>query len=193
MLNNVSKYNIILASNSPRRKELLAGLGLNFTVKTIADIDESYPEHLKGSEIAEHISLKKAKAYEKILSNNDLIITADTIVWSENKVLGKPKDKQNAIEMIKTLSGKTHIVYTAVSITTTEWQKSFTTASEVLFDNLTDEEIEYYVDHYKPFDKAGAYGIQEWIGYIAVKSIKGSFYNIIGLPVQRLYTELKSI
>lgn len=193
MLNNISKYNIILASNSPRRKELLSGLGLNFSVKTISDIDESYPDHLQGSDIAEHISLKKAKAYEKILSSNDLIITADTIVWSQNKVLGKPKDRQDAIEMIKALSGKTHIVYTAVSMTTTEWQKSFTTASEVVFDNLTDEEIEYYVDHYKPLDKAGAYGIQEWIGYIGVKSIKGSFYNIMGLPVQRLYSELKCI
>ena len=191
MLDNLKKYRLILASNSPRRKELLAGLGLDYEVRTLPDVDESYPESLQGGDIPLYISRMKADAYKPMLQPDELMITADTIVWMDGMVLGKPRNKLGAIEMLRQLSGGVHFVYTGVSITTQTRQESFYVATEVRFANLTDEEIEYYVDTYQPMDKAGAYGVQEWIGYIGVENIKGSYFNVMGLPVQRLYTELK--
>ncbi|MBQ5819533.1 MAG: septum formation protein Maf [Bacteroides sp.] len=191
MLDNLKKYRLILASNSPRRKELLAGLGLDYEVRTLPDVDESYPESLQGGDIPLYISRMKADAYKPMLQPDELMITADTIVWMDGMVLGKPRNKLGAIEMLRQLSGGVHYVYTGVSITTQTRQESFYVATEVRFANLTDEEIEYYVDTYQPMDKAGAYGVQEWIGYIGVENIQGSYFNVMGLPVQRLYTELK--
>ena len=193
MLGNLDKYQIILASNSPRRKELMSGLGVDYVVRTLPDVDESYPADLAGAAIPEYISRKKADAYRSIMQPGELLITADTIVWLNGKVLGKPEGREGAVEMLRSLSGKSHQVFTGVCLTTTEWQKSFTAASDVEFDVLSEEEIRYYVDKYQPMDKAGAYGVQEWIGYIGVKSISGSFYNIMGLPIQKLYKELKDL
>lgn len=193
MLDNLKKYQIILASNSPRRKELMSGLGVDYVVKTLPDVDESYPDSLQGGDIPEFIACKKAGAYRSILQPGELLTTADTIVWLDGKVLGKPHGREGAVEMLRALSGKKHQVFTGVCLTTTEWQKSFTAASDVLFDELSDEEIAYYVDRYQPMDKAGAYGVQEWIGYIGVHSISGSFYNIMGLPIQKLYKVLKTL
>lgn len=193
MLDNLKKYQIILASNSPRRKELMSGLGVDYVVKTLPDVDESYPDSLQGGDIPEFIACKKAGEYRSILQPGELLITADTIVWLDGKVLGKPHGREGAVEMLRALSGKKHQVFTGVCLTTTEWQKSFTAASDVLFDELSDEEIAYYVDRYQPMDKAGAYGVQEWIGYIGVHSISGSFYNIMGLPIQKLYKVLKTL
>ena len=158
MLDNLKKYDIILASNSPRRKELMSGLGVDYIVRTLPDIDESYPDTLVGGEIPEYISREKAAAYRPLMKPKELLITADTIVWLDGKVLGKPDGRESAIEMLRDLSGKSHRVYTGVCLTTTDWQKSFTAASDVRFDDLSDEEIEYYVDRYRPMDKAGAYG-----------------------------------
>lgn len=193
MLENLDKYQIILASNSPRRKELMSGLGVDYVVRTLPDVDESYPADLSGAEIPAYISREKADAYRAIMQPGKLLITADTIVWLDGKVLGKPEGREGAVEMLRSLSGKSHQVFTGVCLTTTEWQKSFTAASDVEFDALSEEEIQYYVDKYQPMDKAGAYGVQEWIGYIGVKSISGSFYNIMGLPIQKLYGELKKL
>ena len=193
MLGNLDKYQIILASNSPRRKELMSGLEVDYVVRTLPDVDESYPADLAGAAIPEYISRKKADAYRSIMQPGELLITADTIVWLDGKVLGKPEGREGAVEMLRSLSGKSHQVFTGVCLTTTEWQKSFTAASDVEFDVLSEEEIRYYVDKYQPMDKAGAYGVQEWIGYIGVKSISGSFYNIMGLPIQKLYGELKKL
>ena len=191
MLDNLKKYRIILASNSPRRKELLAGLGVDYEVRTLPDVDESYPETLQGADIPLFISKIKADAYKTLLQPDELMITADTIVWMDGMVLGKPRNKFGAIEMLRQLSGHTHQVFTGVTITTATRQHSFSVGTEVRFANLTDEEIVYYVDTYQPMDKAGAYGVQEWIGYIGVENISGSYFNVMGLPVQRLYTELK--
>lgn len=193
MLDNLKKYKIILASNSPRRKELMSGLGVDYIVRTLPDVDESYPSTLVGAEIPKYIACQKADAYRTMIQPGELLITADTIVWLDGQVLGKPQGKEGAIEMLRTLSGKSHQVFTGVCLTTTEWQKSFTAASDVTFDVLTEDEIQYYVELYQPMDKAGSYGVQEWIGYIGVKSISGSFYNIMGLPIQKLYGELKKL
>lgn len=184
---------IILASNSPRRKELLAGLGYAYEVRVLSDIDESYPDTLKGSEVAAYISCAKAAAYAQNMAADELIITADTIVCLDEQVLGKPADEAEAIAMLRSLSGRTHQVYTGVALTTKAKQTSFVSCSHVTFASLTDEEILHYVTHYRPMDKAGAYGIQEWIGYIGVERIEGSYFNVMGLPVQRLYTELKAL
>ncbi len=192
-LANLQKYQVILASNSPRRKELLSGLGIEYQVRTLADIDESYPTQLQGEEIPLYISRAKAKAYAATMHPDELIITADTIVWLEGKVYGKPKDEADARRMLRDLSGRTHQVITGVSLTTASFQRSFATTSEVTFDNLSEEEIDYYVRCYKPLDKAGAYGVQEWIGFIGVKHIEGSYFNIMGLPIQRLYKELTNL
>ena len=188
---NIQDYHILLGSNSPRRRELLAGLDLNFEVKVIPGLEEHYPPTLQPEEIPVFLARQKAEAYIPTLSDKTLLITADTIVWNKNKVIGKPKDREDAIQMLQSLSGHEHHVVTGVCLTTTEKQKAFSVVSTVKFAALTDEEISYYVDKYRPFDKAGAYGIQEWIGYIGVESINGSFYNVMGLPVQRLYQELK--
>ncbi|WP_148371666.1 Maf-like protein [Bacteroides bouchesdurhonensis] len=193
MLDNLKKYDIILASNSPRRKELMSGLGVEYVVRTLPDVDESYPDTLVGGEIPEYISREKADAYRSLMKPKELLITADTIVWLNGKVLGKPNGREEAIKMLRALSGKFHQVFTGVCLTTIDWQKSFTVVSDVQFDDLSDEEIEYYVERYQPMDKAGAYGVQEWIGYIGVKSISGSFFNIMGLPIQKLYVELKKL
>ena len=192
MLDNLKKYNVVLASNSPRRKELLEGLGINYEVRTISGIDESYPSYIKGEEIPLYIARKKSDAYKKFLVENELVITADTIVWLDGKVLGKPHNAVRAREMLASLSGNTHQVMTGVCIMTKNIRKEFVAVTDVAFDNLTQDEITYYVDNYKPFDKAGAYGIQEWIGYVGVKAINGSYFNVVGLPIQRLYKELKN-
>lgn len=186
---DLSRYNIILASGSPRRKELLSGLGLDYKVLLLPEIDESYPNDIFGSKIAQYVAEKKADAYT--LEEDTLLITADTIVLLGNQVLGKPKDEEDAKRMLRLLSSNTHTVATGVCICTKEKTHSFVVTSEVRFAKLDDGEINYYVDKYKPLDKAGAYGIQEWIGYIAVEHISGSYFNIMGLPVQRLYKELK--
>lgn len=193
MLDNLKKYNVILASNSPRRKELLAGLGVKYEVRTLLDVDESYPAHLQGADIPLYISREKAAAYRALMKPRELMITADTIVWLDGKVLGKPIDREDAVQMLRAMSSKTHEVFTGVCITTTEWQRSFTARTEVRFSHLSEEEITYYVDTFQPMDKAGAYGVQEWIGYIGVEYISGSYYNIMGLPVQKLYKELCQI
>ena len=185
------KYKIILASNSPRRKELLAGLDVQFEVRIIPGIDESYPDTLPTMEIAEYIAQKKAKAYRETMADDELIITADTIVVLDDKVLGKPKDAAEARCMLHALSGKTHQVVTGVVLTTKELQKHFSVVSNVTFKTLSDNEIDYYVDTYKPMDKAGAYGIQEWIGYVGVTRLEGSYFNVMGLPVQRIYEAMK--
>lgn len=191
MLENISKYKLVLASNSPRRKELLGGLGLSFEVRTLESIDESYPADLKGEDIPIYISGKKAEAYRDVMAEDEMIITADTIVYDNSQVLGKPKDREDAISMLRQLSGHAHDVITGVSIVTKVKTIQFASTSKVYFASLTDEEIEYYVDSYKPFDKAGSYGIQEWIGFVGVTRIEGSYFNVMGLPIQRLYTELK--
>lgn len=193
MLDNLKEYKIILASNSPRRKELLGGLGITYEVKTLPDIDESYPEDLDAEEIPLHIARNKADAYRSMMQPNELIVTADTIVWLDGMVLGKPKDEADACRMLRCLSGKTHQVVTGVCLTTLEKQRCFATVTDVTFAELTEEEINYYVSRYRPLDKAGAYGIQEWIGYIGVQNISGSYFNVVGLPIQRLYTELKNM
>jgi septum formation protein len=182
---------IILASNSPRRRELLAGLGYPYEVRVLDGIDESYPETLRGSEVAAYISRVKANAYRATMADDELVITADTIVCLDEKVLGKPADEAEAVAMIRSLSGHNHQVYTGVTIVTAEESSTFVSRTDVTFAALTEEEIQHYVTHYRPMDKAGAYGIQEWIGYIGVERIEGSYFNVMGLPVQRLYTELK--
>lgn len=193
MLDNLSKYKIILASNSPRRKELMTGLGVDYKVKTLPDIDESFPSSLVGEEIPLFIAKGKADAYKELIQPEELIITADTIVWLEGEVLGKPADEAEAAAMLRKLSGKKHQVITGVCMTTKEWQRSFAAVSDVTFATLTEDEINYYVAKYLPMDKAGAYGVQEWIGFIGVESISGSYFNVMGLPIQRLYRELKKI
>ena len=191
MLENLKKYKVVLASNSPRRKELLAGLELDYQVNTLPNIDESYPKGLDGMEIPAYIARSKAEAYRKQMNDDELIITADTIVWLNGSVMGKPKDKADACHMLHTLSGKTHQVITGVCLTTVDKQITFSTVTDVTFASLTDEEIIHYVEHYLPMDKAGSYGIQEWIGFIGVERISGSYFNVVGMPIQRLYTELK--
>lgn len=184
-------YHIILASNSPRRKELLSGLDLDYEVKVLPDIEESYPEGLTMEEIPRYIAAEKANAYKNLMNEHDLIITADTVVVLESMVLGKPKDLDDACRMLKLLSGKTHQVITGVYLMTKEKNRSFSVVTDVTFKELSDEEINYYVNKYHPLDKAGAYGIQEWIGYIGVTGLSGSYFNVMGLPVQRIYNELK--
>ena len=193
MLDNLEKYKVILASGSPRRRELMAGLGVNYEVRILPDVDESYPDTLQGEEIPLYIAKEKADAYIPMMQPDELIITADTIVWLDGKVLGKPRDREDALQMLRTMSGRTHKVFTGVCITTTDWQRSFTTQTEVRFATLSEDEIIYYVDNFKPMDKAGAYGVQEWIGFIGVENISGSYYNIMGLPVQKLYRELLKV
>lgn len=185
-------YKIILASNSPRRKELLDGLDLEYQTVVLPNIDESFPPNLDKEKVSEYIALKKAKANIFLISDDVLLITADTMVILGEEIFGKPKHEAEAKEMLRKLSGKTHKVITGVCLTTTKKQTSFSVHSEVRFCELLDSEIDYYVSNYKPLDKAGAYGIQEWIGYIAVEYMSGSYFNIMGLPIQRLYQELKN-
>lgn len=187
------KYKIILASNSPRRRELLAGLDIPFQVKVLPGVSESYPEDLPVDQIPEYIAQEKAAAYQGMIGEDELVLTADTVVILKNEVLGKPKGLREASEMLHRLSGKTHRVVTGVCLTTQTEQRHFSVTTEVTFRELTDIEISYCVDRYKPLDKAGAYGVQEWIGYIGVTGLKGSYYNVMGLPVQRIYQELKEM
>lgn len=182
---------IILASNSPRRKELLAGLDYEFEVRVIPGIDESYPASLPVEEIAQYIACEKAAAYR--VQADEVLLTADTVVVLGREVLGKPADTADACRMLRELSGQTHRVITGVCLTTATDKRCFSVTTEVTFKALTDEEINYYVANYRPFDKAGAYGIQEWIGYIGVTGIRGSYFNVMGLPVQRIHQELQSM
>ena len=184
-------YKIVLASNSPRRKELLSGLGFDYEVRTLQGLDESYPEGLSMEEIPQYISRKKASAYS--LGADELLITADTIVYLDGEVLGKPVDAEDAKQMLSKLSGKTHQVVTGVTLKWSDQQHSFASVSQVTFAQLSEAEIDHYVTHYRPMDKAGAYGIQEWIGYVGVTCIEGSYFNVMGLPVQRLYSEMKKL
>jgi septum formation protein len=190
MLSHLNNYNIILASQSPRRLELLHGLNIPFEVQVI-EIEESYPSQMVGVDIPMYLAEKKANAFMDKMEENTLLITADTIVWHEGCVFGKPTDKIDATRMLKSLSGKTHQVITGVCISTLLKRKIFHVISEVRFSRLSPEEIEYYLQNFNPYDKAGAYGVQEWIGYIGVEYIEGSYFNVMGLPVQRLYYELK--
>lgn len=191
-MESLAPYRIVLASNSPRRRELLAGLGLEFTTRVIDGIDESWPDNLKGQDIPLYISCKKSVAYAGTLAADELVITADTVVLADGRVLGKPHNRQQASEMLHLLSGRTHQVITGVTLASKDRRRSFAVTTKVSFDKLSDNEIDWYIEHYSPFDKAGAYGIQEWIGYIGVTSIEGSYFNVVGLPVQRLYRELLS-
>lgn len=191
-LENLSKYRVILGSNSPRRRELLADLGVDFEVMVIKDIDESYPADLPAEMISQYIAGRKADAYRDVIKSNELVITSDTIVVLDGKVYGKPADDADACRMLGELSGRVHQVITGVVVSTRERRSAFHVVSDVEFAPLTADEIEYYVANYHPLDKAGAYGIQEWIGSVGVRNISGSFYNVMGLPVQRLYTELKT-
>jgi septum formation protein len=193
MLDNLKKYKVVLASNSPRRKELLSGLGIDYEVKTLPDIDESFPEGLTEVETATYIARAKADVYRNIMQSDELIITADTIVWLDGEVMGKPLDGEDARRMLRALSGKTHQVITGVCLMAIDSQKAFATVTDVTFCHLSEEEIDYYVERYRPMDKAGSYGIQEWIGFVGVESISGSYFNVMGLPIQRLYTELKKL
>lgn len=181
--------NIILASKSPRRQNLLKDLGFQFEIKT-KEVEEVYPLHLKREEVALYLSELKAAAFTNELDTNDLLITSDTIVCLNDEIIGKPKDRADAIAMLNKLSGNKHEVITAVTLSSHDKQQSFYEVTEVYFTTLSKEEIVYYIDHYQPFDKAGSYGIQEWIGYIGIEKINGSYFNVMGLPVQRLYKEL---
>ncbi|HXL00732.1 MAG: Maf-like protein [Dysgonamonadaceae bacterium] len=187
----LTNYRIILASNSPRRKELLSGIDVDYEVHTLSDIDESYPDDLPKEEVAEFLSRKKANAYLESLEENALLITADTLVVLHGKILGKPLNKEDAKNMLHELSGQTHLVITGVCLTSKQKQVSFSDKTYVTFGDLTDQEIEYYVEKYNPLDKAGAYGVQEWIGYVGVEKIEGSYFNVMGLPIFKLYRELK--
>lgn len=179
---------ILLASQSPRRQELLKGLGIDFEIVKI-ESDESFPEELNREEITEHISENKANAFRE-LNPNEILITADTLVWLNNKVLGKPKDYQDAFDMIAEMSDATHEVFTSVTLKSSEKTITFSETTEVVFDKFSEEEIHFYIENFKPFDKAGAYGIQDWLGYAKISRINGCYYNVMGLPLRKLYQEL---
>ena len=191
MLENLKKYDVVLASNSPRRRELLSELGVDYRVELIKGLEESHPADMPAHEVAEYLSRHKAAAYA--LQPNELLITADTVVILDGVILGKPASADEACQMLRSLSGRTHSVITGVTVTTASGMHSFSDEALVEFDHLDEEEIRYYVEHYRPLDKAGAYGIQEWIGYMGVKHLSGSFYTVMGLPVQPLYQLLKSL
>ncbi len=182
-------YQLILGSNSPRRQELLKSLGFTFSIKPI-NADESFPPNLKAEEIPLYLAEKKANDYSEILKEKEILITSDTIVWCEGKVLNKPADFKEGKEILEWLSGKMHEVFTAVCLKSANKQSLFFDASKVYFKKLRDEEIEYYLNNFSPYDKAGGYGVQDWIGYIGIEKIEGSFYNVMGLPVKKLYEEL---
>lgn len=186
----LNKCRIILASRSPRRQQLLSDLGLKFDVVN-RDYDETFPEGLAGDEIARFVAHQKAVSFRNEIAENEIVITADTIVWCNDKVLGKPRDYEDAIRILKEISGNTHEVITGVSIFSLAREVTFSVSTKVTFETLSEEEIKYYIDKYSPYDKAGAYGIQEWIGIIACSHIEGSYFNVVGLPVQRLYKELQ--
>lgn len=189
LIDDLGRFRIILASRSPRRQHLLAEMGLKFEV-VIKDFDETYPEGLSGKEIAEYIAGKKASSFRNELRHDEIVITADTIVWCNNKVLGKPVDIEESVRILKEISGNSHEVITGVSVISEMREVIFSESTKVTFDAMTDEEIRYYAENYRPLDKAGAYGIQEWIGITGCSFIEGSYFNVVGLPVQKLYREL---
>jgi septum formation protein len=189
LLKEFKNHTIILASKSPRRQYLLKELGLNFEVYT-KDVDESFPENFKAQEIPIYLCQKKADAFQEELSDDTIVITADTIVWVENQVLNKPHNFEDAVRMLNLLSGKMHEVYTAVCLKSKSKTKTFYAVTKVYFKALTQEEIEYYITNYNPYDKAGAYGAQEFIGYIAIDKIEGTYFNVMGLPLKELYENL---
>ena len=184
-------YHVILASGSPRRQQFFKDLDIDFTIQ-LKEVEEVYPKELKGSEITDFLADLKSKAFTN-LSENDVLITSDTIVWLDGKALGKPTDKADAFAMLSALSGKKHEVITSISIKSKHFQKIINDTTIVSFNNITDDEINYYIKNYKPFDKAGGYGIQEWIGFIAINKIEGSYFNVVGLPVHKLYKELMNL
>ncbi|MPM39898.1 Septum formation protein Maf [bioreactor metagenome] len=188
----MNNYHLILASNSPRRKELLSGIDIEYEIRTLPDIEEEYTNDIPLENVAEFLAGKKAAAYLSLIKEDELLITADTVVLLNDKIYGKPVDNADARQMLRDLSGRTHRVITGVCLTTTKKQVAFSDTARVTFAELTDEEIGYYVEKYRPLDKAGAYGVQEWIGYVAVKHIEGSYFNVMGLPIHRVYEELKS-
>jgi len=191
MVNKIfENYNIILASQSPRRQQLLKELGLDFTVKVIDGIEEYFDTNLKSYEIPMFLAKQKASFYTKILDEKTILITADTIVWLDDEVLPKPANYKEAFKILKKLSGKKHEVITGICLSSKTKQDCFYSRTEVFFKELSNEEINYYIENYKPYDKAGAYGIQEWIGYVGITKIKGSYFNVVGLPVQKLFSKL---
>jgi len=190
IIDSLSKHRLILASSSPRRQQMLQELGLKFDI-VIKEYSETFPEGLDGKSIAEYISHQKAISFREGLADNDIVIAADTIVWCNNKVLGKPRDFHDAENMLREISGNTHEVITGVTLLSPVKEKTFSVSTRVTFDTLTDEEINYYIEEFRPYDKAGAYGIQEWIGLVACSAIEGSYFNVVGLPVHTLYKELR--
>ena len=191
LLTELQEFNIILASGSPRRKLLMESVGLSFATFTDIEVDEDYPKDLTGADITAYLASKKADAYPKPLLQNEILITADTIVCQGDVVLLKPADREDAVAILKKISGNTHSVFTGVHIRSKDDSLSFVASTEVKFGKLTGEEIDYYIDNYKPYDKAGSYGIQEWIGYVGVEEIHGSYFNVMGLPIHMLYRELE--
>ena len=190
VIDELNKRHIIVASRSPRRQELLRDLGLSFEV-VVKDWSEEFPPHLKSEEVALHVAVKKAETFKSEIKENDIVITADTVVWCNNRILGKPEDKEDARMILREISGNTHVVITGVCILSASRQTSFFSKTKVTFSDLSDEEIEYYIWNFRPYDKAGAYGIQEWIGLAACTSIEGSYFNVMGLPVEQVYHELQ--
>lgn len=190
MLDNLKGRRVILASGSPRRRQLLGGLEIDFTVRLIDGIDETYPDGMAMAEIPKYISRRKAEAYVPTMASDEIIITADTIVWADGEVLGKPHTPVEAVSMLRRLSGRTHQVVTGVTVLSADRRETFACVTDVTFDTLSEAEMQHYVADYKPLDKAGAYGIQEYIGYIGVTGISGSYFNVMGLPVQKLYRVL---
>ena len=189
LANHLSGYNITLGSQSPRRKELLSGLNLPITVE-VREVDEHFPAEMRAEEVPEFLAKLKTIPFLNDFNADGLLITADTIVFIDNQVLGKPLDYRHAFEMLQLLSGKKHVVVTGVCITSTDKQVTFSDHTDVYFKFLSENEIDYYLTHYQPYDKAGSYGVQEWIGYVAIEKIEGSYFNVMGLPIQRLYEEL---
>ena len=187
--NKLSNYSIILGSQSPRRKELFSGLNLPFRVE-VREIDENFPVEMPAFEVPEYLAIQKTIPFKDDFKMNDLLITSDTIVLTDNQILGKPLDYKHAFEMLQLLSGRKHKVITGVCITSEDKQVTFSDRTDVFFKSLSADEIDYYLTHYQPYDKAGSYGVQEWIGYVAIEKIEGSYFNVMGLPIQRLYEEL---
>ena len=186
----LANWHVILASASPRRQELLRGLGIDFEVDTRSNTNEQYDPDLPKAEVAEFLARLKSEGFHRPLQAQELLITADTVVCIDNQILGKPTDRQDALRMLQQLSGRSHTVYTGVALRTADKLHSFSVGSAVHFREITPEEMAFYIDNYRPFDKAGAYGIQEWIGYATITGLQGSYFNVMGLPVQRLYDEL---
>ena len=191
-MHSIKNYKLILASASPRRQRLMKDAGFTFEVR-LKNVEEKYPQELHLENVPEYLSKVKASAFREELKADEVLITADTVVCIHDRILGKPADRKEAISMLQELSGNRHLVVTGVSVTTRTEQLSFSSRTDVFFKHLSNEEIEFYVDTYKPFDKAGAYGIQEWIGYIGIERIEGSFYNVMGLPIQKLYETLRKL